>query len=517
MNTTPNPAIPRPERPEPAQTPRDTPEPANVRPRPPRRRRTPAGRRRDTLGSTRRLASGRWQARYTDGDGVRRAAPVTFASQRDARDWLTTRRADQLRGQWRSPDLGAIPLAAYLRDYLLGRVDLAPRTRDSYQRAAAGWLCAPLTHPSGRTVNLGVLALRDISTATVREWHAAALAHGQERALERQATSDRRRAQRARHAARQWAIDHRIPVKATGQVPRRVLDAWRASGAPGAATLDLPPTEPDRDAGRTQVARAYAVLRLVLGTAHRDGLIPANPCTIKGAGAVRAPERPHATPAEVAQLAAHMPPRYAAAVIVAAYSGLRAGELFGLTRAHVDLERGTLRVERALVELPGQPLRFGPPKTAASLRTVHLPAPVVEVLAEHLATFTRGGPNALVFTTDRGKPVDGRTRSRHFHAARAALGLDRLHWHDLRHTGATLAAQSGASLRELQARLGHSTVRAAMTYQHATADRDRDLAHRMAQLLTPQDHMTPATPPPSSATWPAVRTQPSAPSLYAVR
>ena len=67
-----------------------------------------------------------------------------------------------------------------------------------------------------------------------------------------------------------------------------------------------------------------------------------------------------------------------------------------------------------------------------------------------------------------------------FRRACTAEGLHRVHWHDLRHAGATIAAQAGASLRELQARLGHSTVAAAMTYQHASPERDRELAARMA-------------------------------------
>lgn len=168
---------------------------------------------------------------------------------------------------------------------------------------------------------------------------------------------------------------------------------------------------------------------------------------------------------------------------MAAWSGLRAGELFALTRSHVNLEAGTVRVDRALVHVPRQPLRFGPPKTTSSLRTVHLPAPVVDLLARHMAAYTGPGPDALIFATEDGRPLHPGKRTSYFREACAHVGRHDLRWHDLRHTGATLAAQAGASLRELQARLGHSTVNAAMRYQHATAERDREVAARMAALI----------------------------------
>lgn len=476
---TPNAPLPTPILAPPGAVPDESPIPALRRPRKPAKQAA----RRVSYGAVRRLPSNRWQARFTDADGTRRPAPMTFATKRDADDWITTHKADHIRGAWRSPEIGARPFAAYAHDYLAARVDLAPRTLDGYQRLLANWIEPTLTHPSGRPVTLGSTNLSDLSPIQIRDWYAAALSEARRRAITHLEAQDRRRATRARHAAREWALNAGLPVKRTGRLPASVLEAWRDSGAPGAATLDLPPSEPSADAGRVQTARAYQLVRSILACAHRDGLIVANPCAIRGAGSVKAAERPHATPAEIARIAAWMPPRYAAAVQVAAWSGLRAGELFALTRAHVDLDRGTVRVERALVEIPGQPLRFGPPKTTASRRTVHLPAPVVTLLREHLTTYTASGPDALVFARSNGRPIRAAHRTRMFRDACAREGLHQLHWHDLRHTGATIAAQSGASLRELQARLGHSTVAAAMTYQHATAERDRDLADRMAALI----------------------------------
>lgn len=67
--------------------------------------------------------------------------------------------------------------------------------------------------------------------------------------------------------------------------------------------------------------------------------------------------------------------------------------------------------------------------------------------------------------------------------ARIATGLDRLHFHDLRHTGNTLAAATGASTKELMARMGHASSRAALIYQHATAERDVAIAEAISGLV----------------------------------
>jgi integrase len=67
--------------------------------------------------------------------------------------------------------------------------------------------------------------------------------------------------------------------------------------------------------------------------------------------------------------------------------------------------------------------------------------------------------------------------------ARESVGLPGLHIHDLRHTGGTLSAATGATLKELMARLGHADVRAAMIYQHASRDRDRKIAQGLGGFI----------------------------------
>ena len=115
---------------------------------------------------------------------------------------------------------------------------------------------------------------------------------------------------------------------------------------------------------------------------------------------------------------------------------------------------------------------------------MHLPAHVVDLLADHLDAFTGPSPDALVFSREDGSLVPSWLRRYLFDRARDAAGRPDLRWHDLRHTGATLAARTGASIREIQHRLGHTTYAAAMTYQHTSAEQDRDLAGRLDLLAT---------------------------------
>ena len=149
------------------------------------------------------------------------------------------------------------------------------------------------------------------------------------------------------------------------------------------------------------VAKAYRLLSRILGAAVEAGYLLRNPCTVKGAGQERAPEMRFATVAQVAALAEAIGPRYRALVLVAAYGGLRWGELVGLRVKRVDLLHGRVTVAEQVAEVNGQ-LIPGPPKTAAGRRTVTLPAVAAVALAEHLAEFAEPGPEGLVFPAPQG-------------------------------------------------------------------------------------------------------------------
>ena len=123
------------------------------------------------------------------------------------------------------------------------------------------------------------------------------------------------------------------------------------------------------------------------------------------------------------------------------------------------------------------------PKSDAGRRTVALPAPLVTELEHHLRRFARPVLDAYVFTTPEGFPIERNNfRNRVWLPATHEVGLDGLRWHDLRHTAGTLAARTGATTKELMVRLGHASPRAAMVYQHASEDRDRLIAERLAAM-----------------------------------
>lgn len=191
--------------------------------------------------------------------------------------------------------------------------------------------------------------------------------------------------------------------------------------------------------GASTTAKCYRLLRAILNTAVDDGLIGANPCRIRGAGAERAKERPLPTVEDVFALADAVKPRYRALVLVAALSGLRRGELFGLRREHVDLEHGTVTVALQRQQLDTGEILVGPPKSDAGHRIVSLPTEAVEALAAHLARFAGPSPADWVFTGDKGGPVRQGVWQHEWSRARARLGLAAVHFHDLRHAAATLA------------------------------------------------------------------------------
>jgi integrase len=241
----------------------------------------------------------------------------------------------------------------------------------------------------------------------------------------------------------------------------------------------------------TQRAHAYSLLRAICTTAFADDLIAANPCRIRGAGSARKQHKTRtATLAELEVLVEAMPARYRAMVLLAAWCGLRFGELAELRRSDVTLRyddgqpvAGVLHVDRAVTRVNGKMI-VGDPKTEAGKRVVAVPPHLVPVLVDHLERFVPAGAAALLFPARHGEHMAPASLYRVFYPAREKAGRADLRFHDLRHTGATLAAATGATLAELMARLGHSTPQAAMRYQHAAADRDAAIAEALSGFAT---------------------------------
>jgi len=232
--------------------------------------------------------------------------------------------------------------------------------------------------------------------------------------------------------------------------------------------------------GRTSIQQSYRFLRAVMNTAVKDGAIVKNPCQIAGAGTDRAKERPVASPAEVVALVEAVTPRYRAAVLLAAWCGLRRGEVLGLRREDIDLAAGRVTVRRNRVELLATGSAFdAEPKTDAGKRTVAVPPHVLPVLAEHMASWAG---EDRVFVGRDGRQMRGDAIRQAFDRARRAVGMPGFRFHDLRHTGQTMAAATGATIKDLMRRLGHASPAASYRYLHAVDGRDAEIASALSEL-----------------------------------
>jgi integrase len=405
------------------------------------------------FGSVRKLPSGRLQIRYPGPDGRMRTGPETYERTSDAAKALVLIEAQMTTGEWTDPERGKVKLADYAATWITERPKLRPRTVDLYR-----WLLKKHIAPY-----LGGVPLGKVSTAMIRQWRARLLGNG-------------------------------VSV--------------------------------------SMVAKAYRLLRAVLMTAvEEDKILPRNPCRIRGAGDEDAAERPVLTVAQVFALAQRVgrrpvgnirktpagdyrlrfrrhgemrtspeiygtradaehalwkmtddgradsnhDRRYLALVLLATFASLRWGEVTALRRADLDMAAGTVRVRVAFVERSTGEILLGPPKSRAGRRVVGIPQAIIPVLREHLSIFVRDEPGALVFPGVMGGPLRRGNFNKMSAWPYAVKSIDAkgLHFHDLRHTGNHFAASSGAGLRDLMARMGHDSERAAMIYQHEARGADR--------------------------------------------
>jgi integrase len=419
------------------------------------------------FGNIRRLPSGRYQASYLGPDGQRRSAPETFERKTDADKALSLIEAQIVRGEWTDPDRAKVKLSDYAATWIAQRPKLRPRTVDHYR-----WLLGKHIAPY-----LGGMPIGKISTAAVREWRASLLNCG-------------------------------VSVSVA--------------------------------------AKAYRLLRAILMTAADDKILPGNPCRIRGAGDEETPERPVLTVAQVFELAERVgrrpvgnvhklagggyrlrhqrhgemrtfpevfatkggaesalwkladdgradwtqDRRFRALVLLTTFASLRWGEATALRRCDLDLAAGAVRVQVAFVERSTGEILLGPPKSQAGRRTVGIPAAILPALRAHMAVFVKPGPGSLVFPGAKGGPL----RRGNFNKMSAwpqavrSVGAPGLHFHDLRHTGNTFAASGGAGIKDLMARMGHDSERAAMIYQHRARGADRAITNAIdAHIVTERD------------------------------
>ncbi|GAC78792.1 Phage integrase family protein [Gordonia malaquae] len=397
----------------------------------------------------------RYRARYTAPDPLgltgltaaqrRISAPHTFETKKLARTWLAQIQASIANGTWKHPDVVAaeaeaaaaeaerqatiaaqksIPAGEYAAKWIDTRANskgepLAATTRYNYEnlwRPAEPKRRGHRAKPAGRLYSFAAVPIDEITAEMVREWHSTAIRSGK----------------------------------------------------------------------ATAVARAYDHLRAVLHTAVEDDLIDKSPCQIKGASrASTGIERDPPTDDELAVVLSTIPDRYVPLVIMAGFAGLRYGEASAMRAGDLAIERNEhgdvacvrLPVGEAISYTPTSGRQRGKTKTRNS-RTV----PVFGIDAAALAAAAEGrAPDELLCpSTTTGGPLPHSTFAGHWDVARTKAGRPDLAFHSLRAYDGTRFAQTGATLKEIMARLGHTTVEAAMRYQKA-GTRDDELARKMAR------------------------------------
>jgi integrase len=437
-------------------------------------------RHRRSFGAIRQLASGNYQASFKDLNGNNQVAPQTFKTREAADKYLATKQAEQIKdkqaaqaGRWiLDKDRGAIPLGDYIARHFATKQDWAERTRELNERLAKRWILSPVGGHYLADKNLD-----SITPLMVREWFAAV----QRASFESATIAKTPKPLNESAAAKQWAKAKNIDCNPLGRASAELLAQWRFAGSP--QPIKPPVSNELSPAGRTGAAQTYRLLKSIFNAAIDDELLDRSPIKDKAATIVRSRKAQAATSEQVTKLAEQVPARYKAAVLVAAYGCFRQGEQFALARKHYNAFNRTLTIERAVKKLTGKPAFIGATKTIGSNRTIVLPKIAAEALENHLVQFVGHDPESLIFTNGQGSLVTSSELSGWFIPARERAGLPTLRWHDLRSTGLTIAASTGASISALMNRAGHSSVRAAMIYQKLTKTDDQKIADSIDKQL----------------------------------
>lgn len=376
---------------------------------------------RSSFGGVRRLPSKRYQAYYTGPDGIRHTAPITFQTKGDANAWLIAeRRHVEDLANWSPPKQRLKQMQDERRRQQL----------NTFGAFADGWLthrkdpCACHKKP-----------LSD------RTWHEYA------------------------KLLRSRILPVFAQTPLTDITTSMVRDWLRSSGT----------------RTPTSAKHAYDLLRKIMNDAVSDELLPLNPVKVPGAGTANRDREPVVlTYSELESLVAATPERYRLMVMLAAWCGLRRGEVAALERGDINVPNQMVTVSRTVVFVSGKDPIVKEPKTTAGRRTVAIPGHIMPAIQDALDRFGEPGPTGILFPAPRGGYQRDSATGRWFHAARKAAGVPNVRFHDLRHTGATYAGAAGATIAELQHRIGHATPAAVMMYQHATVERDQEIARKIA-------------------------------------
>ena len=337
--------------------------------------------------------------------------------------WKTTHDADIARGSWVDPKAGRIRFHEWADQWKSTTINLRPSTRVRDFDYLDRYLIPTFGH----------MTLSSIDHATVTGW------------------------------VRQLITEGPLPW-------------WDTTAQPGRQRRSLSPAT---------AVKAEQLLRKIMSSAVVAGRIHLNPCDRVPLPRIEREEMRVLTPDDITCLAAAIDVRYRALVLVAAFGGLRIGELAGLRRERVDAKRSGIHVAEIVVEVREE-LTYGPPKTRAGRRFVTLPRSVMQALLTHLDTFTGAGSGDFVFPSPWGGALRVPAWRRRFWVPGVeTAALAPLTPHELRHTAIALWIASGANPLEVSRRAGHaSTAFTHDRYGHLFPEADQSVADRLELLIS---------------------------------
>jgi len=243
----------------------------------------------------------------------------------------------------------------------------------------------------------------------------------------------------------------------------------------------------------TTVNRVRATLRRALNRALKLGLVQRNVASLADAPTPKSKQIEPLTREQAATLLETIEGhRLEPLIVLALATGLRQGEILGLSWTDVDLDSGTLTVRKSLQRIDGE-RQLVEPKTDRSRRTLTIPSSALRLLRGHQDAqeeLRRAAGDAwtdtgLVFTTSTGRPLDGPNVTRYFQRLVKAAGLPHMRFHDLRHACASFLLAEGASMRVVMEQLGHSQISMTMnTYSHVMPDALEEAAGLLETVIS---------------------------------
>jgi len=300
-----------------------------------------------------------------------------------------------------------------------------------------------------------------------------------------------------------WFATHRDDWRpSTQRVYRIAIDQWLV---PALGTVRLEALKPaaiqcwinraTADGASVKVVLAHTVLRSALKWAMTQRVMTFNPAAL-----VKLPRPVHRRASPLSSDQARKLLEFAGdhrlggMFVLSLTTGLRIGEVSGVSWADVDLTRGVLRVRQQVQALGKGIIPFAPRKTASSRRTLSLPAIAGDALnARRKAQLEermragadwQGSADDLVFPTEQGRMLQHSTVRKVLSSTLKAAGLDAVKFHTLRHTAATLLLTDGTPLFDVSRILGHAQISTtADIYGHLVPEMTAGAASRMDVLL----------------------------------